>query len=141
MSDFLYLPQSARATLHDIGGLLLIPGAIALTAVVVALVAGEMHTLPAFGIAIGTSAVLGFGLRFLAKPAPDSPPPDALGTVAVAVGWMGAALIASLPFYFLTLGGGPVTANTLAYGTFWNAFFEGMSALTSTGLSVADDAE
>ena len=139
MSLPLFESRTLRATLHDVGGLLLIPGSVALTAVVVALVAGETHTLPGFGIAIGASVVVGGGLRVLARPAPGEPPPDALGTVAVALGWIGAAAIAALPFGFYGLGS-PPTANTAAYGTFWNAMFEGMSALTSTGLSVADDA-
>ena len=133
------LPRAFRAMLADLGGLLLIPGAVAVTAIAVAAVFEEWTVVPGLGVAVAASAAFGFGLRQLG-PADDDGLRAPLASVAVALGWIGAALLAALPFWLLSLGGGPETPTVVVFSDFSNAFFEGMSALTSTGLSMAPDA-
>ena len=92
------------------------------------------------GLAITAAASLslGLGLQRLGKSADAEELRAPLGMVTVALGWLGCAAFAALPFaLWSAFGGSSESAFALADPA--NAYFEGMSALTSTGLSVVPD--
>lgn len=129
-------PQ-AKAVLSDLGGFLCVPGLVALTALVVGAVAGEPEVMVPLAVTAAVSLGGGLGLRHLCRgDLEDLRSP--LGAVAVAVGWIGTAALGGLPLYLSAVNGGP--SSMAPYGDVWSAFFEGMSALTSTGLTMATDA-
>ena len=127
-----------RGVLSDLGGLLAVPGGVALTALVVSAVAGESDGAAGLAVTAAASLVLGLGLRQLCWDADADDLPAPLGTVTVALGWLGCAAFAALPFLLWPVFGGD-SPTALALAEPANAYFEGMSALTSTGLSVAPD--
>lgn len=129
-------PQT-KSVLHDLGGILYAPGLIALTAIVVALVADERDLVPEMAITAALSLGLGWGLRQMCR-VEDPELRSPLEAVTVAVAWIACALLAAVPFV-LAAYDAPVTDTLAVFRDPWNALFESMSALTSTGLSVAPD--
>ncbi|WP_420455410.1 TrkH family potassium uptake protein [Rubrivirga sp.] len=129
-------PQT-KSVLHDLGGILYAPGLIALSTIVVALVAGEHDLVPELGVTAALSLGTGWGLRRLCRvDEPDLRSP--LEAVTVAVAWIACAVLAAIPLY-LAAHDAPVTDTLAVFRDPWNALFESMSALTSTGLSMAPD--
>ncbi|SHE59362.1 trk system potassium uptake protein TrkH [Desulfacinum infernum DSM 9756] len=89
--------------------------------------AGDLAALlESMAVSLGLGALLVLPFR--------SEPPGVLGhregMAIVSLGWIGAALVGALPFYF---------AGT--FDTFADAFFESMSGFTTTGASVLTDIE
>lgn len=128
-----------RATAHDVGLILLVPAALAVTGLGVALVAAEPVVAAGFGLTALLGGVAGGGLVYglrsartesalLARRAHAQP--------VVALAWLAAAVLAAVPFAVAGWG----TAAASAFADPVNALFESMSGLTSTGLTVASDA-
>ena len=118
----------------DVGLMVHVPGVLALTAVPVAALAGEWFAVPAFA-ALGIGAiVLGQLAVRLTGPASPSAPVVALATVAL--GWLVCAALAAVPFWLTGRFGGSQAGSGAVYATPVHALFEGMSGLTSTGLTM-----
>ncbi len=82
--------------------------------------------LKTMGISAAAGAILFFPARKAAPPIIG----HREGIMVVALGWMGAALLGALPFWF-----------GKTFSTFTDAFFESMSGFTTTGASVLTDIE
>ena len=129
-------PQRAAA-LHDLGLVLAVPAVLAGTAVVVAVVSGEWFALPGLALAVALSGGAGGAAVAVARRAPSRT--GGMTRAWMVAGWFGASLLAAVPFWAVGLApeAGSVAA---AYADPVNAVFEGVSGLTSTGLTVATDA-
>lgn len=133
-----------RTAAHDVGVVLAVPTGLALTGLAVALAAGEPAAALGFGgLAVGGGLLSGglvVGLRgerqwgervLLTRGAVARP--------VMAVAWLAASLLAAIPFLAAGAAEGATPA-TAVYGDPLNAWFESMSGLTSTGLTVTPDA-
>jgi trk system potassium uptake protein TrkH len=123
---------------RDLGLLLHVPALMGIPALFVSSLSGEWDILIGFAVMMLLSAGIGQGLYRCAPSAGWTLPVFSMITASLA--WLGIALLVSVPFY--------VSAHTSAWAgegmhgfrDFCNAFFEGMSGITSTGLTVAVDA-
>ncbi|MGB3543222.1 TrkH family potassium uptake protein [Rubrivirga sp.] len=104
---------------------------------VVGAVAGEWWALVPLGVTAAVSLGGGLAIRYLCRTSSSDGLRSPMGAVVVAVGWIGAAMLGGLPLYIAAVGSGE--PSMAPYGTVWSAFFEGMSALTSSGLTMASD--
>ena len=131
-------PPGSRpaAAVRDFGLVLLAPGALAVTAAVVAVVAGEAFALPGFALTAVLSGALGGGLVAAGRRQRGGPSSSA---PLMAAAWLAAAALAAVPFVWAGMADG-VSETTAAFADPVNALFESMSGLTSTGLTVASDA-
>lgn len=129
-------PRRAAA-LHDLGLVLAVPAVLAATAAVVAVAADEAFALPGLALTAVLSGGAGGAAVVVARRAPARA--GGMTEAWVAAAWLGASLLAAVPF--LTVGlASEAGAVAGAYADPVNALFEGVSGLTSTGLSVATDA-
>jgi trk system potassium uptake protein TrkH len=126
-----------RTLLRDIGILLHVPGFLVLPCVGVAAIAGEYGLLAPLFVTIGLSFGLGqVGFRLRVKDNPGVPGAVRLGALGLA--WLLAAAIATVPFAWA--GQNAITPEAArAYGTVLSAFFEAVSGLTGTGLTMSGD--
>ena len=148
--------RTARVLLHDVGLMMQVPGALALPALVVAVLAREWFLVPGFLAVVVLGGGGGWLLRRVkvgeAEKNGDEGRSSRLSRAVVALAWLVAALLAALPFYAAALVGAALTPGTLtplsptplspttaAFGDFANAFFEAMSGITVTGLTMARD--
>jgi trk system potassium uptake protein TrkH len=127
-----------NSMLRDLGILLQIPAFLCLPTLVVAVGFREWWLLPGFGI----TAVVSLGLgQYLVRRQVDEKQTHSLAASMVTVGaaWLVIGVLATIPILsWAWLPGAGEAAG--AFGNFWTAFFEAMSGITSTGLSMASDA-
>lgn len=132
--------------IYDVGTLLKVYGALPAGTVVVALAWGELYAIPAFAATAALAYALGRGLEVLCS---DPPPGQvAAGVLAITLGWFLAGVLSAVPLYAVarSVAGGlplvvtPGTTPSLAvFESPVNALFEGMSGVTGSGFSMADD--
>lgn len=123
-----------RAVLGDVGLMLHVPGLLALAALPVAFLAGEWFAVPGFA-AIAVAAPLLGQLAMRSSRSPGvAKQVDALA--AVALGWLVCAAFAAVPLWAAAEIGGTRSGAGGVFGNPLHAFFEGMSGLTSTGLTM-----
>ena len=134
-----------RAT-YDVGTLARVYAVLPAVSVAVALAWGELYAVPGFAL----TAPLAYGLgRGLERACADPPPGRVVaGVVTVSAGWFLAGLLSAVPLYVvahtaargLPVVADPGTTPTLAnFERPVNSVFEGMSGVTGTGFSMADD--
>jgi len=141
-----WLPRSLTIVLRDVGGLLLIIGALMLVPALVAVLYRE----PYAGGSLVASAAITAGLGFLLhRGFYDAPEPKLRHAMVTAgAGWLAVALCGSLPYYLAAHWTPPsVIASYVPAGADYvsslhffrdplNAFFEAMSGYTTTGLTM-----
>ena len=132
-------PRPPGSAAHDLGLVLLVPAALAATAAVVAVAAGEPFALPGLALTAALSGGLGGALLAADRAGGAALLGPALTPALVAAGWLAAALLCAVPFLGVGAADG-VSPTTAAFADPVNALFESMSGLTSTGLTVASDA-
>ena len=131
---------------RDLGRMLQALAGLLFLSIVVPIVWGEYYAIPALVV----SGLLPFGIGwYLNSRFADAADPGKLhGMIIAASGWFLVALFGSAPFllvawtveYGLPILDTPVRTATLAAFTDpLNAFFEGMSGFTGTGLTMTDD--
>jgi len=126
-----------RTLLRDFGLTLHVPGVLAVPCLLVALLAGEQALLLPFGVTALLSIGLGQAGYHLHRPHSEAVP-NAVRLAGLAVAWLLAAALATIPFLWAGLEA--LTAETArAYGTPLSAYFEALSGLTGTGLSMSAD--
>ena len=113
------------------------PGVLAVPCLATALITGEQALILPFALTILVSIGVGqAGYHARLRKGNDAPGSARLAGLAVA--WLLASAIATLPF--LWAGEAAITAEAArAYGTPMTAFFEAMSGLTTTGLTMSAD--
>lgn len=135
MADAPPLPEfHLRTVLDDVGLVLHVPALLALLVIPVALAAGETFALPGLlAVAVGAPAA-GRALRWVGgAPRAGS---KAQSLAAVAAGWLTVALLAAVPLLVGARLGAP--GGGAVYADPWSAVVEGMSGITSTGLTMVD---
>ena len=96
--------------------------------------AAEAGLLALFGA--GIALLVAWSRRFFIRNHRSS---IALNSAAVALAWILGSLLASLPIFFLTSFFGSGSPTNEAFGSWLNAWYEGASSLTSSGLTVTGD--
>ncbi len=123
----------------DVGVMMLLPAALSVTGLVVAVVAREWFAVPGFvGVAVVAGGV-GQALRRLSGPPGAGSVRQSLLTVAL--GWLLVAAVAAVPFLAAARIGvavGGDVGSAYVFADPWSALFEGMSGFTSTGLTMVD---
>jgi trk system potassium uptake protein len=134
----LRLGRDAASVAHDLGAVLYVPGAMAGLSVPVAVMAGDTHVVvPLAGTAV-VCAMLGAALLFRFRHVRAEHRWPAVEVVAI--GWLLSGLVTALVFWFLGRGA-PVMAADQAFLDPMNALFEGLSGITSTGLTMVGGQE
>lgn len=135
MADAPALPEfHLRTLVDDVALVLHVPAALALLVLPVPLATGETFAVPGLlAVALGAPA-LSLALRRLAgRPQEGS---KAQSLAAVAAGWLAVAVLSAGPLLVGARLGAPGDGSL--YADPWNAVFEAMSGITSTGLTVVD---
>lgn len=109
---------------HYLGVLILLTGAAMCVPAAIALAFGEYRQFGAFLAGIGVCFSIGSALRFLRSRGLDR----RRSLLLVGFGWLAIGIVAAVPFM---LSG--------AYESWFDALFDSVSALTSTGVSLAQD--
>jgi trk system potassium uptake protein TrkH len=124
-----------RTTIHDLGWFVVILGGLALPVALVGVAAGEWRAVVGLStLAIGALSG-GFGLTRV-TPA-DTEPAHAMRTTAI--GWLLLGVLAAVPFAVWAGLDGSQHHESEALVGWIDPFFEGMSGITSTGLTVVPD--
>ncbi|MGQ9477013.1 MAG: TrkH family potassium uptake protein [Candidatus Bipolaricaulia bacterium] len=134
------LAVNAPIVLRDLGLLIQVVSLMALLSFPVALFFREYEALPPLLLTAGVAFALGFGTYWLCRRAGETT--LAHGMVISALGWLIIPLFGALPIYLISLrlvqAQGPEAARTIVeFAKPLNAFFEGMSGYTGTGLTMA----
>ncbi len=136
-----------RGVFKQIGGLLALLSGVMVLPLLVALAYGEFYT--ALGLACSSILTLLVGLLLFKgiKNAPELTNKHAL--ITAASGWLSLAILGALPFYFTAIitpaevaagfvpQGASYTSSLYNFTNPLHAFFESMSAYTTTGLTMA----
>ena len=131
-------PPSALARgAHDVGLVVLALGAMGLPAVAADLIAGPTPALGGLAAMSGLALAAG-GAAVRLTPAGE-PRGGAEALIAVALGWLACAALAAVPFLVAAHLDPAPTPTLAAFRRPAVAFFEAMSGVTGTGLSVAED--
>ena len=135
-----------RRAVYDVGTLLKVYAGMPAVTVAVALAWGEFYAVPAFVLTAALAYAAGRGLERLCADPPSGG--MAAGVVTVSVGWLLVGLASAAPLYLvahavargLPVVATPETTTTLAnFERPVNSVFEGMSGVTGTGFSMAND--
>lgn len=130
--------RDAASVAHDLGAVLYVPTAMAALSVPVAVLAGDTRMVaPLTGTAVVCGAVGSVLLRRFRHVRAEHRWP---AVEVVAVGWLISGVVTALVFYFLGLMA-PAAAADRTFVDPMNALFEGMSGITSTGLSMVGGRE
>lgn len=130
--------RDAAAVGHDVGVLLLVPAALTLASLPVAALAGDRRAALALAaVGLPTAGVGGALARRFRRARTEHRWPV---IEVVALGWLLAGLVAALVLYLLGTWAPAGTAD-VAFRDPVNALFEGMSGITSTGLTVVGGRE
>ncbi|MFO7608879.1 MAG: potassium transporter TrkG [Candidatus Krumholzibacteriia bacterium] len=128
------MPTRIGTIVRLTGRLLLAPAAMALVTLPFCLVEGDLVALAAFGALIGICLALA-GLARLVPQRQEADAADAVAAVALA--WLLIGGLCGVPLAVLARAAPAGSELALAYGPAVNALFEGMSGITSCGLTVA----
>lgn len=130
----------AAATLaRDVGLALHLSAAMALLSVLVAAVAGETWAIVPLAVCGGGALVVGQLLHRSFERTTQRTTRTAIAVVASA--WVVTGLVAALVLWWLAAEGGARNDAVTVYRDPLNALFEGVSGITSTGLTMADGLE
>lgn len=130
--------RDAASVAHDLGALLFVPAGMAALSVPVAAFAGDVHIVaPLVGIAAITGGTGVYLLRRFRHVRAEHRWP---AVEVVAVGWLLSGLVTAAVCHLLGLLGPDASADA-AFRDPMNALFEGMSGITSTGLTVVGGRE
>jgi len=124
------------AAQRDLGLLLHVPGVASIIPGVVAAARSEIPSLIGFGITLVLALGLGQALIHTARRPTEGR--SALSMPTAAIAWLACAFVASIPFLATGLAAHP-DETSAAFAFYPAALFEGMSGITSTGLSMATD--
>ena len=113
---------------------LIVPGAMALTAMPLCLVENDTATLFAFSITAAAGLLAAGIFRYLPVKT-DQGTHCAMATVALA--WLATGALCGLPLYLAAQAAQDGSELVRAYGSGIDAFFEGMSGVTSCGLTLS----
>lgn len=113
---------------------LVVPGAMALTAIPLCLVEKDTATLVAFSIT-AAAGLLAAGIFRLVPAKNEQSTHYAMATVALA--WFAIGALCGLPLYLAARAAPAGSELVRAYGLGIDAFFEGMSGVTSCGLTLS----
>lgn len=129
------LPTDISTALRLAGGLLLAPAAMAAATLPFCLAEGDGTALASFGALALVSLALA-GLSRLVPRRREVRSVDAVAAVALA--WLLIGGLCGVPLHLVARDAAPGSALASAYGPPLNALFEGMSGITSCGLTMAD---
>lgn len=132
--------RGLAAVAHDVGLLLFVPALMASVSVPVALVMGDHHAVVPLLVTAGVSAVVGLALVRGFRHARTTSGWPAVEIVAL--GWLLVGLVSAGAFWGIAAAG--TSDGQLADVAFldpWNAVFEGLSGITSTGLTMVGGRE
>lgn len=133
------LRESLATLAADVGLVLHLTTALAVATVPVAVLAGERWALPPLVVTGVVASLVGQTLHRRYEAAERHTPRTAIAVVASA--WITTGLLAGLVLWWLA-GAAPPDADAVrVYRDPTNAIFEGMSGITSTGLTVAHGLE
>ena len=132
---------------RDVGALLLLLGALLWAPLLVSLLYGETYSALAFFVGSGVSAALGGLGYWLFQEAPE--PTQWQGMLVAAVGWLSVAVVGAVPLVVAAYvtppevaqsfvpAGASYTSSLYNFTNPLHAFFESMSAFTTTGLTMS----
>ena len=123
---------------HDVGLLLHIPGIMAITGLVMAVIFQEWFALPGFFLTVILSIAVGQILYRCCHAGEEPRSPQSF--IVVALAWLFIVVMEALPFYLAAQLGSDLSETSLAFKEPLNALFESMSGFTSTGLTMTQDA-
>lgn len=133
------MSQALRAVAHDVGALLWLPTAMAAVSVPVALAFGEPHAVRPLLLTGAASAALAAGLVRCFRHARTTARWPAVEVVAL--GWLLVGLFAAVVLWWVAAAGDGRHPADTAFLDPTNALFEGLSGITSTGLTVVGGRE
>jgi trk system potassium uptake protein TrkH len=126
-----------KSVSYDLGVLLHIPAVLSVPAAGVCIGFGEWQLLP--GFAVTAVASLGIGRALTTKRVDgDQAHSLVMSMVTVGTAWLFISLLAAIPFLYWGWASGADAARP--FRALWTAFFESISGITSTGLTMTDDA-
>lgn len=130
--------RDARAVAHDVGQLLFVPAGMAAVSLPMAVAVGDHHALVPLGVAAVGSATIGGALvhRYRHAQALHRWP----AVEVIAIGWLLAGLVTAAVLAGIAHAG-PADAADAVFRNPVDALFEGMSGITSTGLTIAEGRE
>lgn len=124
---------------RDLGVFIHVPAVLCAPTVVVGAAFREWRLLPGLGIAAAVS--LGLGQYLVRRRVRGKQTHSLAGSMlTVGAAWLSIGLIAAIPFLCWKWFGGGADPAARPFGDFLTALFESMSGITSTGLSMANDA-
>jgi len=123
--------------LKDLGIFVQLPAILSAPSVIVCLVFGEWRLIPGFVVTAVVST--GLGQYLSRRPLEDERPRLVGSMVTVGGAWLAIGLLSTIPFLYWAFTGGSEPA-AAPFANFWTSFFESMSGITSTGLTMAADA-
>ena len=115
-----------RIIAHYLGVMIILLGVIMIAPLIVSLVMQEWEVVTHYVLGIGIALILGALLRLVKVNTGQMERPHAIAVTGLV--WIVGALFAAVPLW---LSG--------HYGSFLDSFFEGVSGLTATGLSLVQD--
>ena len=136
-----------KSIFKQIGGLLVLLGGLMLLPMVVSLIYGELYSALGFLIASAITALVGFSLQKACYSAPE--PNNKHALIIAATGWLSIGIMGAIPFLLtahitphevaqgFVPDGGTYQSSLLNFQNPLHAFFESMSAYTTTGLTMA----
>lgn len=133
------MQRGLAAVAHDVGLLLFVPAAMATVSVPVALLMGDRHALVPLIVAGALSAASGGWLVSRFRHARTNQTWPAIEIVAL--GWLLIGLVAAGVFWGVAAAGPRAHLADVAFLDPWNAVFEALSGITSTGLTMVGGRE
>jgi trk system potassium uptake protein len=134
-----HISDVKKSFFRDLGILLHVPAFLLLPTLIVIFYFGETFALPSF-IGMGLVSLLAGQLLYRRyKKYDKSLPRQTL--IMVALAWFLVPLLGSIPFYLIGNLDPALVGDATRFSKFPSAFFESMSGLTSTGLSMLEHPE
>lgn len=133
------MSREVGALLREVGLALVITAAMTAVSAVVAIATDEPHAVVVF--ASGTVLIGGSGAALVRRFQERQSDRVWPAVAAIAVIWLAFWLVASAVFVALAWADGPLAGSGVAYRDPWNAAFEAISGVTSTGLTMVDGSE
>ncbi|MFB6347429.1 MAG: TrkH family potassium uptake protein, partial [bacterium] len=141
------LPTASKTVLRDVGALQVLIGGLFLVPLLVSLLYGEWYSALSFLIAAAITVPLGWLGYWTCRNAPEPKRHHAM--IVAALGWLATAFFGALPFVIAAYitpsavldsfvpAGADYHSSLLYFRNPLHAFFESMSAYTTTGLTMS----